>query len=67
MSIDEEKKELILEFDFAGKILAEEEAMVVSIKDITERKKIEEEVEKLAKFPSENPNPVIRVAKNGIV
>ncbi|HEB34833.1 MAG TPA: response regulator [Candidatus Aminicenantes bacterium] len=35
--------------------------------NITERKKIEEEVERLARFPSENPNPVIRVAKDGIV
>ncbi|MDO9549140.1 MAG: PAS domain S-box protein [Candidatus Marinimicrobia bacterium] len=41
MSVDDEKKELILEFDFAGKILAEEEeeeaALVISLKDITER------------------------------
>ncbi len=37
-----------------------------SVADITERKKAEEKIEYLAKFPSENPNPVLRV-KNGII
>jgi len=32
--------------------------------DITERKRAEEEITKLAKFPSENPNPVLRIAKD---
>jgi len=35
--------------------------------DITERKKAMEEIEKLAKFPTENPNPVLRISKDGIV
>jgi len=35
--------------------------------DITERKQAEEEIVKLAKFPSENPNPVLRVAKDGTI
>lgn len=30
-------------------------------RDITERKKTEEEIRNLSKFPSENPNPVLRV------
>jgi len=34
-------------------------------RDITERKRMEEEVEALARFPSENPNPVIRVTPDG--
>ncbi len=33
--------------------------------DVTERKQAEEEIEKLAKFPSEDPNPVLRIAKDG--
>ncbi|MCK4779468.1 MAG: PAS domain S-box protein, partial [Candidatus Lokiarchaeota archaeon] len=37
------------------------------IRDITERKKIEKEISDLAKFPSENPNPVLRVDKEKIL
>ncbi|MBF8295895.1 MAG: protein of unknown function, putative Sensor histidine kinase, partial [Bacteroidetes bacterium] len=35
--------------------------------DITERKLAEEEIKSLAKFPSENPNPVLRVDPSGVV
>jgi len=37
------------------------------IRDITERKKTEKEIWNLAKFPSENPNPILRIAQNGIL
>jgi len=68
ISVDDEKKELILEFDFAGKIFAaEEEDIVVSLKDITERKRTEEEIARLAKFPSEDPEPVMRLNHDGTV
>ncbi len=41
---------------------------VVSMsKDITEQKKAMEEIEKLAKFPAENPYPVLRISKDGTV
>ncbi len=40
---------------------------VVSFVDITERKKAEEEIKGLAKFPSENPNPVLRVKRKGTI
>jgi C4-dicarboxylate-specific signal transduction histidine kinase len=36
-------------------------------KEITERKRAEEKIKGLAKFPAENPNPVMRIAKNGTV
>ena len=42
-------------------------AMNCSIRDVTERKRAEEEIQSLARFPSENPNPVLRVAKDGKV
>ena len=35
--------------------------------DITGRKQAEKSIERLAKFPSENPNPVLRVAQDGTV
>jgi PAS domain S-box-containing protein len=36
-------------------------------RDMTEQKRAEQEIVDLAKFPSENPNPVFRVAKDGRV
>ena len=36
-------------------------------RDITERKKAQEEIKNLAKFPEENLNPVYRVSKNGVL
>jgi PAS domain S-box-containing protein len=35
--------------------------------DTTERKKMEEEIKNLARFPSENPNPVLRLNREGII
>jgi PAS domain S-box-containing protein len=41
--------------------------MIGTEQDITERVRTEEKIKNLAKFPSENPNPVLRVEKNGII
>ena len=35
------------------------------LRDITERKQAETQISDLAKFPDENPNPILRVAKEG--
>jgi PAS domain S-box-containing protein len=35
--------------------------------DITERKKIEKEIESLSRFPSENPNPVMRMNNKNLI
>ena len=37
------------------------------IQDITERKQAEERIQDLARFPDENPNPVMRVSTNGLI
>lgn len=39
----------------------------IFIRDITERKKIEKKINNLAKFPSENPNPVMRVNRDKVI
>jgi PAS domain S-box-containing protein len=38
-----------------------------TVEDITEHKREEQEIISLAKFPSENPGPVIRLSRDGIV
>ena len=58
--------------EHAGRILAFAIAPVAEAgyanlygRDITESKQAQEQVENLAKFPSENPNPVLRIAGDG--
>ena len=41
--------------------------MVAIFSNVTERKRIQQEIAKLAKIPSENPNPVIRVTGEGMI
>jgi len=38
-----------------------------TVRDITERKRAEQEIVSLAKFPSENPAGVLRLSRDGIV
>ena len=40
---------------------------ILAINDITERKQAMKDIESLAKFPEENPNPVMRIAANGAI
>ncbi len=40
---------------------------IVSLVDITEHKKAEKELENLAKYPAENPSPILRLDKNGVI
>ncbi|HUT10059.1 MAG TPA: PAS domain S-box protein, partial [Thermoguttaceae bacterium] len=46
-------------------LIDEEERILAVVRDITERKRAEEEIAKLARFPDENPNPVLRISGNG--
>jgi len=50
-------------WDEAGKILG----LVGIGRDITDRKRAEAEIRSLAKFPAENPDPVLRVARDGTI
>lgn len=38
-----------------------------NIRDITDRKRMEDEIRSLAKFPMENPNPIFRILKDGSI
>jgi len=40
---------------------------VITLTDITERKRMEEEIRSVAKFPGENPYPVMRVSADGVL
>jgi len=42
-------------------------SIVINYRDITERKLAEQEIASLAKFPSENPNPALRLSRDGIL
>nr|MDA3797764.1 PAS domain S-box protein [Kiritimatiellia bacterium] len=48
-----------------GIVAENEEFCNITMVDITEHKLAEEKIEFLAKFPSENPSPVLRIDKNG--
>ncbi len=42
-------------------------AYLVSLRDVTDRKQAALEMARLARFPSEDPNPVLRVSQDGMV
>ncbi len=41
--------------------------LVHSLRKAVKAKRAEEEISSLAKFPSEDPNPVLRIAKDGSI
>ena len=43
------------------------ENLGIIVTNITERKRVEKEIADLARFPSENPNPVLRVNKENVI
>ena len=52
-----------LEFDERGAL----QGGFGTVQDITERKQMIERIESLARFPDENPNPVLRISDQGEV
>jgi PAS domain S-box-containing protein len=49
-----------------GTIQSEKATLIVLV-EITDRKRAEERIKSMARFPSENPNPVLRVGSNGVL
>jgi len=41
------------------------QSVVINYRDITERKRAEQEIASMAKFPSENPNRGMRLSRDG--
>ncbi len=58
-------------FEYSASIMLDKESnpmYIVSIgRDITERRKAEKDIRDLARFPSENPNPVLRLTKETVI
>jgi len=56
-------------FSYGGTLVRDAERRpllaVVTLSDVTERKRAEEALRRLAQFPEENPNPVLRIAEDG--
>ncbi len=48
-------------------IMENRKLLKVAERELDERKRAEEKIRSLAKFPSEDPNPVLRVTKGGIL
>lgn len=61
----ETKKDGVIDTDVNITPLASEKGYLVQVQDITERKHVEERMVSLSKFPSENPNPVLRISARG--
>ena len=58
-----------LPVEITGRVLADEQGQPVALqgitRDITERKQAAQKIEDLARFPEENPNPVLRASPEG--
>jgi PAS domain S-box-containing protein len=65
LGLRKDGREFPLELSLATWKTKEGSFFTAIIRDITERKRAEEEIKYLAKFPAENPNPVLRVHPDG--
>ncbi|MHC4399003.1 MAG: PAS domain S-box protein, partial [Planctomycetota bacterium] len=67
MGLRSDGSEFPIELSMAGWRSSQGAFFTGILRDITDRKEAEEEIAKLARFPGENPNPVLRVADDGAV
>jgi PAS domain S-box-containing protein len=65
--IRKDGRSLPIELAGARTIWQRKPADMVFFRDIAERKRMEEEIRSLARFPSENPNPILRLDRHGTV
>lgn len=60
-----DKHLLPAEISFSAVQLNDKTCVMAMVRDITERNRAGEEIKSLAKFPAENPNPIMRITKDG--
>jgi PAS domain S-box-containing protein len=65
MGIVHDKDEITWISVTAAPIPLEGYGVAITYGDITERKRAEKEIQSLARFPAENPEPVLRIARDG--
>ncbi|MBN2352173.1 MAG: PAS domain S-box protein [Spirochaetales bacterium] len=58
-----------IEVEFVSNVYTEDNHRVIqcNIRDITGRKRAEKEIGSLARFPAENPSPVLRIDRDGLL
>ena len=59
----------LVEVEFVSNVYwaGSEKVIQCNIRDITERKQVEDEIKSLAKFPDENPFPILRLNDKGVI
>lgn len=62
-----DKHRVPADISFSQVQLNEKTYVMAMVRDITERKRVEAEIVRLAKFPAENPNPVLRISRHGVI
>ena len=67
VGLRQDGREFPLELSVAAWKMKDEVFFTGILKDISERKRAEEEIRSLARFPSENINPVLRVSEDGTI
>jgi len=66
-ALRKDQKEISIELSLTSVRIREKWFAVGVLRDITERKRAEVEIRNLAKFPSENPNPELRLDRMGVI